>query len=440
MSLYLFGNISDREKRMFVIESFLNRFYRKKMKSVLEFDNVDTISIPRKQKNDKEDYLLYIHIPFCESLCPYCSFHREVFEEDLAHRYFTALWEELKMYKALDYDFKGLYIGGGTPTIMVDLLLTTMNVAKKHFSLQEVSVETNPNHLTEENLHLLKSAGVNRLSVGVQSFDDQVLKGIKRYERYGSGAQIIQRLENAMGKFETLNVDLIFNIPIQTRESLKKDLDIIDDLLPEQVTFYPLMSAAAVESALENSLGNLDYRKEKNFYFMILERMKKDYTGSTAWCFSRGSSMIDEYVIVYDKYVGAGSGAFGYFNDCIYANTFSVQEYIDRINDHQFPIARVKKFTKKENMYYFLLMKLFGLSVNRKAFREKFGESLDNLLWKEIALLKISGAIKESGDVIEPTDRGRYYWVMAMREFFIAVDNLRDFCRTRVHQQNDERN
>jgi coproporphyrinogen III oxidase-like Fe-S oxidoreductase len=344
------------------------------------------------------------------------------------------------MYKALDYDFKGLYIGGGTPTIMVDLLLTTMNVAKKHFSLQEVSVETNPNHLTEENLHLLKSAGVNRLSVGVQSFDDQVLKGIRRYERYGSGAQIIQRLENAMGKFETLNVDLIFNIPVQTRESLKNDLDIIDDLLPEQITFYPLMSAAAVESALKNSLGNLDYRKEKNFYFMILDRMKKNYTGSTAWCFSRGSSMIDEYVIVYDKYVGAGSGAFGYFNDCIYANTFSVQEYVDRVNDHQFPIARVKKFTKKENMYYFLLMKLFGLSVNRKAFREKFGESLDNLLWKEIALLKISGAIKESGDVIEPTDRGRYYWVMAMREFFIAVDNLRDFCRTRVHQQNDERN
>jgi coproporphyrinogen III oxidase-like Fe-S oxidoreductase len=325
-----------------------------------------------------------------------------------------------------------MYIGGGTPTITMNRLLETLNITKNIFNIKEISVETNPNHITEKNLQLLKDAGVNRLSVGVQSFDDNILRHIGRYEKYGSGYEIQEKLKKVIGEFDTLNVDLIFNIPIQTEESLKRDLDIIDDLLPEQVTFYPLMTAPSVEAVLRKSLGPVEYKKEKKFYFIILDRMKKNYTGSTAWCFSRKKSMIDEYIIAYDKYVGAGSGAFGYFKDCIYVNTFSLDEYICKIKNNEFPVGRVKKFSEKENKQYFLLMKLFGLTLYKTVFETESGQNYKKALWLEMLLLKLSRSVKESDSVIELTDRGKYYWVMAMREFFIAVDTMRDYCRQMV--------
>ncbi|NIA09768.1 MAG: hypothetical protein GWP10_08560, partial [Nitrospiraceae bacterium] len=99
---------------------------------------------------------------------------------------------------------------------------------------------------------------------------------------------------------------------------------------------------------------------------------------------------------------------------------------------NEFPIALVKQFTKKENMYYFMLMKLFGLSMNKNDFEKKFGTNINKALYKEMLFLNLLKAIKKNGDTITLTDRGRYYWVMGMREFFIAVDNLRDYCRRRM--------
>jgi len=96
------------------------------------------------------------------------------------------------------------------------------------FSIREISVETNPNHLTQENVDILKKIGVNRLSVGVQSFDDGLLKAMGRYEKYGSGEVIAGRIAEISGQFDTLNADMIFNFPVQTEEILSRDLDILD--------------------------------------------------------------------------------------------------------------------------------------------------------------------------------------------------------------------
>ena len=413
---------------MFLVEPVLNKLYRWKMNSILDFDNVESTSVQRESYKG-QDYLLYVHIPFCESLCPYCSFHKFVLDKDVARRYFKALRKELRLYKDLGFDFKGLYVGGGTPTIMMDELVETVNLIHELYNVESISVETNPNHLTEENLKLLKEIKVNRLSVGVQTFDDRLLKKIGRYYKYGSGEEIKERIKLALGKLDTLNVDLIFNMPTQTRESLERDIDIVQDLNVDQVTFYPLMSSANVEKNIKNSLGKVDYRQEKEFYFLILDRMRKSYTGSTAWCFSRRASMVDEYVIEYDSYVGAGSGAFGYHDGRVYANTFSLEKYIQKVNQGELPISIVKQFTRKENMYYFMLMKLFGLSMDEKDFVRKFGLSMEKALPLESLFLRLSGAIKKEDSTITLTDRGKYYWVMAMREFFIAVDNLRDYCR-----------
>jgi len=419
---------------MYIIESILNRFYRGITRSVLNFDAPGTAALPPGTCTDPEGSLLYIHIPFCESLCPYCSFHRYGFEERPARRYFAALRQELQLYKDLGCGFRGMYIGGGTPTILMDELLALIAFTRESFGVTEISVETNPNHLTAANLQALRQAGINRLSVGVQSFDDDLLRHMGRFEKYGSGGAIKEKLQSALGVFDTLNLDLIFNLPAQTEKSLCRDLDCIDELLPDQVTFYPLMTAPSVEAVLRSTLGPLDYRKEKLFYFRILNSMRHKYTGSTAWCFSRKKAMIDEYIINYEQYAGAGSGAFGYCNNCMYINSFSLDEYVEKIEKGEIPVTRVKRFTKREAMYYFMLMKLFGLSLDKGQFKKSFGKDIRQALPLEMLLLRLSGAVKESAASIELTDRGRYYWVMAMREFFIAVDTMRDYCRSMVQK------
>ncbi|MDP8222231.1 MAG: coproporphyrinogen III oxidase family protein [Candidatus Lernaella stagnicola] len=414
---------------MYLLEPILNTFYRLQMRSVMDFEIGD--ELPAKPPGD-EPLLLYIHIPFCETLCPYCSFHRFPYERDVAAAYFDALGDELRLYRDAGFDFQSLYIGGGTPTIDLDRLGRTLELARDLFSVREISCETNPNHLVGDRLNALADLGIDRLSVGVQTFDDAILERIGRLEKYGSGAQIRDRLAVANERFQTLNVDMIFNIPTQTEATLGRDLDYLTELLPSQVTFYPLMTAPSVLAELRRTVGTVSYRREKLFFRMILERMRPDYQDSTAWCFSRRDGMVDEYVIAYDQYAAAGSGAFGYLDGTIYANTFSLDEYFEKIRAGRFSVARRKRFSRRDAINYYFLMKLFGLTLDKQAFAAKFGRSYERAMFPFPPLLRWTGSVTEDADFVRLTDRGRYYWVAAMREFFIAVDTMRDRCRTNL--------
>ena len=152
------------------------------------------------------------------------------------------------------YHFHSMYIGGGTPTILLDELAHTIDLARELFGLREVSCETNPNHLTPELVAALSSR-VQRLSVGVQSFDDGLLKKLNRLDRFGSGAETLARLRDIAGKFASLNVDMIFNIPGQDEAMLRRDLDAARSCGANQLTFYPLMTSPTVRRAIENTVG-----------------------------------------------------------------------------------------------------------------------------------------------------------------------------------------
>ncbi|MEW6381603.1 MAG: coproporphyrinogen III oxidase family protein [bacterium] len=413
-----------------IIENFITWFMRQKNARYLQFQADGGIELADNTRDKK--YLLYIHIPFCERLCPYCSFNRYPFEEPLARSYFAALREELKIYRHKGYDCTGVYIGGGTPTIMLDELEKTLALVRSLYSVREVSVETNPNHLTREKLEVLTSLGTNRLSVGVQSFDDKILRSVDRYEKYGSGQEIREKIHLAKGNFDTLNVDMIFNFPNQTMSMLEKDLDILLDLQVDQITFYPLMVSASTQKALSEKLGRVDYRKERAFYFKILEKLTGQFQPASAWCFSRTGGMIDEYIVDYDEYVGAGSGAFGYLNGCIYANTFDPGEYIRELRQGRLPLGFKKAFPIKEQMRYDFLMKLFGRCLDIEGLKAKFRGSFSRYLWLEILFFKLAGGIRFDAGQILLTPKGQYYWVIMMREFFIGVNNFRDCCRSRI--------
>ena len=122
-------------------------------------------------------YTLYVHVPFCERLCPYCSFNRYPYREERARTHFKALREEMRLLVEKGYDFESAYIGGGTPTVDIDELCETIDYARDLFSIKEINSETNPNHLIPSYLDKLKGR-IQRLSVGVQSFDNELLRQI----------------------------------------------------------------------------------------------------------------------------------------------------------------------------------------------------------------------------------------------------------------------
>ncbi|MCX5817589.1 MAG: radical SAM protein [Proteobacteria bacterium] len=465
-----------------LIERFIANYARKKNESYLQFAPSASITIPRSSGDMPT--LLYMHVPFCEELCPYCSFNRVTFQEGLARSYFAALRKEIIMYKELGYDFKALYVGGGTPTVLIDELEETINLTRQKFNIIEVSVETNPNHLTPNNIEMLKKMGVNRLSVGVQTFDDGLLETIERYHKYGSGQEIAERLQYTQGNFQTLNVDMIFNFPTQTMEILEKDLSTLIGLKVDQVTYYPLMVSSFTRDIMNSKLGSVDYDRGKDFYQKITEMFSAQYKASTAWCFSRNNKIadsrnpargnlagvqapvgeilstqgvregeapaawlpegatplrgqaqapvIDEYVVNYEEYAGLGSGSIGYLGGSAYANTFDIRAYIERINEGLLPVAAKKAFSMKERLCYDLLMKLFGLSLDIEQLSAKHGVNIYRYLWPEIVFFRLTGGMEKHGNLLTLTKKGQYYWVLMMREFFVGVNNFRDYCRAQL--------
>jgi menaquinone C8-methyltransferase len=418
-----------------IVEGVLTAHLKRKFSKSLQFSNFDRIEPPVPKPGIP--YLVYIHVPFCEELCPYCSFNRFPLDRPLAREYFDALSRELRMYADLGFDFASVYVGGGTPTVLPEEAARLLDDLAAMFRIREVSLETNPNHLTEPILAMLKDCGVNRLSVGVQSFDDGLLKQMERYRKYGSGEEIRGKLKSIMGVFDTLNVDMIFNFPTQDAAMVDRDLEILEEIGADQVTFYPLMVSDMTRAELARRFGPISYRKEKSLYLRIAETLEANYTYGTAWCFSRKKSMIDEYIVDYDEYVGVGSGSFGYVNGSCFANTFSVPEYIQSVRRGKLPLLAQRPFSVKEQINYDFMMKLFGTSLDIEKAETKFDGKFLKTLRKEIPLFKLVGALDRKDGVIRLTRKGRYLWVIMMREFFTGVNNFRDMCRATTKAPNE---
>jgi menaquinone C8-methyltransferase len=416
-----------------VINSIVTRTARNQFALALKFEEGAAPELPPCIDENKR--LLYIHIPFCEELCPYCSFHRIRLDEQLGRDYHAALRREMALYRQKGYRFSGIYVGGGTPTVLIDEMAETLRVARELFPITSVSVETNPNHLTDANVRILKQAGVNRLSVGVQTFNDDLLKKLVRYDKYGSGGEIAGRLKDTIGKFDTLNADMIFNFPRQTKEMLEADLAVLMNLRMPQITFYPLMVSTLTRQLMQETLGEVDFRREQSFFKLILRRLEGHYDSSSAWCFSRkksAGSLIDEYVVDFDEYAGLGSGAIGYVNGVCYANTFNIERYIGDLAQNRLPLAAARGFSVPDRMRYDFLMKFFSTCLNVSEMEKKYDGRFLKTLWKEMAAFTLAGSFRYFSPNLYLTPRGRYYWVIMMREFFIAVNNFRDFCRTQA--------
>lgn len=369
---------------------------------------------------------LYVHIPFCRSLCPFCCFNRYLFQEDLARRYFLDLKQELELYIQRGFRFSSIYFGGGTPTVLMDELTAFIDQLRTRFKVAEISLETTPRELTETNIELLKKASINRLSIGVQSFDEPTLKTMGRTN--GPADEVRRRLLQAQGQFDTLNVDFVFNFPGQTVEQFAADVAAFKELGIDQATFYPLMASPHKKDALERRFNTVDNSREKQFYNIILRELYHGgYTASTVWCFSRGERMIDEYIINFDDYIGIGSGSVSIVQGNFYVNSFSLDRYHEMVSAGGLPIIGWRKLSEKENRRYYLLTKLFGMELDAEKFRSRFGTDMRRKLYLELAFLKTFGLVSGDGK-LRVTEKGMYPVSTMMRDFFAALNTLREQC------------
>jgi coproporphyrinogen III oxidase-like Fe-S oxidoreductase len=272
----------------------------------------------------------------------------------------------------------------------------------------------------------------------VQTFDDGLLREMVRLEKYGGRAEILERLAAAAGRFRTLNVDMIWNLPHQTAAMLEADLEALLACPANQASFYPLMNAPSTTRKMARTLGLPGHGHLRGFYERILARLEGAFTPTSAWCFSRGSDAVDEYIVEAANYVGLGSGAFSYVDGTLYATTFSLQSYVERLKRGLTGVTGERRLGDRERMRYDLLVRLFGLRLEKQWARARYGPRFERSLRPELFGLKLLDYVVEDELGWSLTKRGMYLWVRMMSAFFESVDTLREEMRSHVLAELDD--
>jgi hypothetical protein len=181
-----------------------------------------------------------------------------------------------------------------------------------------------------------------------------------------------------------------------------------------------------------SGLGGIDLRRERIYYNRIFDALKDSYSPSTAWCFARGKGMIDEYIVDHGEYIGLGPGSFSYAGGTLFANVNSLEEYMNSLQRDRLPVDIGKRFTAGERVRYDFLVNLFRGVLDLQEMARRYGRRFRRYIWKEWAFLSGLRALTRTGDRLVLTSRGRYCWIVLMREFFSGVNYLRTFRRNGI--------
>jgi coproporphyrinogen III oxidase-like Fe-S oxidoreductase len=270
------------------------------------------------------------------------------------------------------------------------------------------------------------------MSVGVQSFDDTLLRQMDRYDKYGSGKDLFETIANCRDLFHSLNVDMIFNFPSQTDKMLRRDARLLKETGCNQTTFYPLMASPEQARALSDQIGRVDMSREKRFYDVIDEELSGRFEPSSAWTFSKEKGgMIDEYIVDYPEYLGIGSGAQSFLDGRLYTNTFSLGDYARRVRSGRLSVTQVgRQYSQRDMMRYRFVTDLFGLRLDKRRFIADFGTTVERGLWGEVSFMRaVGGFDRDDAECFTLTRTGRYLLLVMMREMLTGSNRLRDEAR-----------
>lgn len=349
---------------------------------------------------------LYVHIPFCRQLCAFCPYCKELYAPEKCSRYIDALLEEIHRVGGQYPGRKeatSLYFGGGTPALAAHRLGEIIAALNQHFTItQGVGVELHPDNVTVPVLETLKAAGVTKISIGIQSFQNKYQSILGRSPV--NAAELAKAL--AAVPFETVSMDFIFALPGQTLEDLKADLDAAFQSGANHVAIYPFIDFTFTSSQITPMP-----KKEKRALLDGITRYCTDRgcARSSIWTFS-SQPQAHYSSMTRDNFLGFGCSATTLLGDQFKINTFSTEEYCRRIGEGRLPTALTLRFTRRQRMVYYLFWTAYSTQVNARDFEAFFGVPLEKMYGLELKAAKALGLVTEQNGVYQMTLRGAFYY------------------------------
>lgn len=348
---------------------------------------------------------LYVHVPFCEHICAYCDFFRGIYLDDLAQQWLNQIIKDLSN---LNVKYETIYIGGGTPTCLnLEQLKTLLQALSKLKACNgEFSIEVNVESLSETKLALMVEYGINRISMGVQSFDDNLLAMMHRKHRYQDIIEAID-LIHTFG-IHNISLDLIYALPNQSMEQWQKDLEIITSLNIQHISLYSLTiepnsyfgrnHIEKGDDELEADMYEyaIDYLEQHGFIqYEISNFAKETY-----------ESKHNQMYWNYEDFVGIGCGASGKENHVRYTNTTNFLTYFKGLNERE-EIC----LTHQDECFEMIMMSLrLKKGLNIDAFKLKMGISIFDLYQEVIDKEIIKGRLEIVDGYLKATQQG--YWLL----------------------------
>ncbi|WP_270315776.1 radical SAM family heme chaperone HemW [Streptococcus infantarius] len=356
----------------------------------------------------------YVHIPFCTQICYYCDFSKVFIKNQPVDEYLQALIREFESYDIKK--LRTLYIGGGTPTSItaeqLEYLLTNLTKHLDLSVLEEFTIEANPGDLTEDKIEVLKHSAVNRVSLGVQTFNDKHLKQIGRSHNEAQIYSTISNLKEA--GFHNISIDLIYALPGQTMEDVKENVAKAIALDIPHLSLYSLILEHHTVFMNKMRRGKLQLPKEdleaEMFEYIISELEANGFEHYEISNFTKPGFESRHNLMYWDnaEYFGVGAGASGYLNGVRYRNRGPIQHYLKAVAQGNARLSE-EKLTKDEMMeeeLFLGLRKKTGVSIAK--FEEKFGLSFEERYGQIVRELCQQGLLVLDDKVVRMTKKGLF--------------------------------
>lgn len=365
---------------------------------------------------------LYVHIPFCERICPYCPYNKTLYDAGLAEAYVRAIGREIDLYGDVvgDRPVTSLYIGGGTPTTLLHHgLAEILARVRERFDLRcDIHLESHPAHLDEEDLTAIEELGVRHLSIGVESLADRHLRRLCRPYTASEARDAVAR---ALSRgFACVNVDVMFDLPGQTRAEIEQTARELADLGVGQVAAYPLFLFPYTAMGRADGAGGHVIRQSLRRRRMLrgIEEVfyGSGYERTSVWAFTRRG--VPRYCsVTVPLYLGLGASGGSYLRDVFSLNTFDVREYIAALDDGRLPVALSVELTQRMQRAGWLYWRIYETRLRRADYRARFGEEFDDAFGRPLRALGLLGLLKDDGEVVALSDRG-VFWLHAAEDLF----------------------
>lgn len=372
---------------------------------------------------------LYLHLPFCISKCPYCDFNSYKLKEDNhISSYISALYKEITTYsqKLEKINIRTIYFGGGTPTILSGVqIYNILQFCKDKFTVDknaEITIEANPGTLDGEKIKLLIESGINRLSLGAQSFNDLFLKKLGRMH---NTQDIIDSYYLAREKgFNNINIDIMFALPDQTTKDLQITLKKAVSLKPDHLSLYNLTIKSGTEYYKKYKESKLKLPTEDEEFDMYNWAIKfleeNDFEHYEIANFARPHKRSMHNLIYWQNkpYLGIGAGAYSFIRGYRYMNFKDPARYIKEVMDDKLPIDNGEKLSLRKRMIETIILGLRTKDgVGYKKFKTRFKVDIKNIFHKQINKLVNLGLLQKDNCKINLTKRGIFLADTVFREF-----------------------